>query len=48
MPIIYKDTSKGDRIKASSTDLGFLKYSFFKSLTLYKPAVTIIVFDWQH
>ncbi|CDW91723.1 UNKNOWN [Stylonychia lemnae] len=48
LPIIYRDTSKGDRIKQSSTDLGFLKYSFFKSLTLFKPAVTIIVFDWQH
>lgn len=28
-------------------ELGFLKHSFFKSLTLFKPAVTIMVFDWQ-
>ena len=47
MPIIYRDTSLGGRLKASSTDLGFLKYSYFKSLILFKPAVTILVFDWQ-
>lgn len=30
------------------SELGFLKYSFFKSLTVFKPAVTILVFDWQN
>lgn len=29
-------------------ELGFLKYSFFKGLTQFKPAVTILVFDWQN
>lgn len=29
-------------------ELGFLKYSYFKSTTLFKPAVTIMVFDWQN
>lgn len=48
IPVIYKETSLGGRIKAGPTDLGFLKYSFFKSLTLFKPAVTILVFDWQN
>jgi hypothetical protein len=24
-----------------------LKYSFFKGITLFKPSVTILVFDWQ-
>jgi hypothetical protein len=28
-------------------ELGFLKYAFFKNLTVFKPAVTILVFDWQ-
>jgi hypothetical protein len=48
MPIIFKETSIGGRIKQTSSDLGFLKFSFFKSLILFKPAVTILVFDWQN
>jgi len=43
---IYNQTGKADRLKMG-TELGFLKYSFFKSLTMYKPAVSILVFDWQ-
>jgi hypothetical protein len=49
--VIYTQTSKGDRIKQSSAavgELGFLKYSFFKGITQFKPAVTILVFDWQN
>jgi hypothetical protein len=49
-PAIYTQTSKGDRLKQNSSangELGFLKYSFFKGITLFKPAVTILVFDWQ-
>jgi hypothetical protein len=48
-PAIYTQTSKGDRLKQNSSangELGFLKYSFFKGITLFKPAVSILVFDW--
>lgn len=51
-PAIYSTTSKGDKLRMATTstvmsELGFLKYSFFKSLVQFKPAVTIMVFDWQ-
>ena len=45
LSVIYRETTKGDRMR--TTDLGFLKYSFFRALVLIKPAVTILVFDWQ-
>jgi hypothetical protein len=50
-PEIFASTGKGDRLRAGTSmmsELGFLKYSFFKSLTVFKPAVTILVFDWQN
>lgn len=47
-PLIYRDSSKGDRVKPGPTDLGFMKQSFFKALVTFKPAVTILVFDWQN
>ncbi len=51
IPEIFTSTGKGDRMRANTNlmaELGFLKYSFFKSLSLFKPAVTILVFDWQN
>lgn len=48
-PEIFASTGKGDRLRTNTaimSELGFLKYSFFKSLTVFKPAVTILVFDW--
>lgn len=51
-PAIYSTTSKGDKLRMATSslasELGFLRYSFFKSTCLFKPAVTIMVFDWQN
>lgn len=44
--LIYDNPYKNDKTK--NLELGYLKFSFFKSLILYKPAGTIIVFDWQN
>ena len=38
----------GKQDRQKTQDTGFLKYSFFKSLIVFKPAVTILVFDWQN
>jgi hypothetical protein len=50
LPLIYSQTSKGDKLRmnSGSPELGFLRHSFFKSLQVFKPAVTILVFDWQN
>ncbi len=34
--------------KAKPQDIGFMKLTFFKGLVLYKPAISILVFDWQN
>lgn len=33
--------------KQSAQELGFLKKLFFDSVTIFKPSVTVMVFDWQ-
>jgi hypothetical protein len=50
-PAVFSSTSKGDKLRmatsALASELGFLRYSFFKSTVQFKPAVTIMAFDWQ-
>lgn len=32
---------------SSQHELGYIKLRFFDSVTIFKPAVTFLVFDWQ-
>ena len=32
---------------ANQHELGYIKLRFFDSVSIFKPAVTIMVFDWQ-
>jgi hypothetical protein len=48
-PSIYQVQPKLDKAKTGQDQqLCYLKTSFFRSLIMYKPAVTILVFDWQN
>mmetsp|Transcript_41463 Transcript_41463/g.63266 ORF Transcript_41463/g.63266 Transcript_41463/m.63266 type:complete len:130 (-) Transcript_41463:1538-1927(-) len=52
LPTFYKEQSNGYsggafRKHSNSQELGYIKKLFFDSVTLFKPAVTIMVFDWQ-
>lgn len=32
---------------ANQTELGYIKVRFFDSITIFKPSVTLLLFDWQ-
>ena len=51
MPLFYKEQQLGFnggifKKHANQHELGYLKMRFFDSVTIFKPAVTIIAFDW--
>jgi hypothetical protein len=39
---------EGSSKKHTSSDLGYLKMRFFDSISIFKPAVTIMLFDYSH
>ena len=52
MPTFYKEQlggfSSGLFKKTTQSELGYLKLRFFDSVSIFKPAVTVMLFDWQH
>ena len=53
MPTFYKEQQHGFsagifKKHANQVELGYLKMRFFDSLAIFKPAVTVMIFDWQH
>jgi len=52
MPPFYKEQQYGFnggifKKHANQHELGHIKLRFFDSITVYKPAVTVMIFDWQ-
>ena len=52
LPAFYKEQQHGYsgglfKKHANHHELGYLKKIFFDSLTVFKPAVSVLVFDWQ-
>lgn len=53
MPAFYKEQQYGFsgglfKKHANQHELGYIKERFFDSITIFKPAVTIMVFDWEN
>ena len=51
MPTFYKEQVGGFsaglfKKHANQQELGYLKLRFFDSVSLFKPAVTVMIFDW--
>ena len=52
MPPFYREQQYGFsggmfKKHANQHELGYLKQRFFDSITIFKPALTMLVFDWQ-
>ena len=52
MPAFYKEQQYGFsgglfKKHANQNELGYIKERFFDSVTIFKPAVTIRVCDWE-
>jgi len=53
MPPFYKEQLSGFasgmfKKHSNQHELGYIKVRFFDSLTIFKPAVTVLSFDWQN
>jgi len=50
MPTFYKEQQYGITrgiFRKKQKEIGYLKMRFFDSISIFKPAVTVMVFDWS-